>query len=376
MNQLEIRNQDNSLRSEYNDIDANEVLREFGIDDISEETRVVVSVDGNIISNNISVNTNMNDIVDRAVRDMDIEDAVVTEYHDNDNSATEAILYAQENIGYFINEIDDLAVVRANLSSTHLEPNIAQEVKIEDENTLPLNSTSNKIKESTIRFSGASWFEEVQKKSIIIGGCGGISSFVISMLSRMHPMQIFVYDDDSVETVNLAGQFFNKDSVGSKKVDAISSIVKNFSDYHSIMSIPEKFTQKTPGGNIMICGFDNMEARNIFYNVWKTHVSKSNNPQDCLFIDGRLDLNSMQIFCIVGDDTYNMNRYEKEFLFNDIEADETVCSMKQTTYCANMIGSLICNLYTNFCANLVGGIFDLPFKTHYDANCMFFKTES
>ena len=72
-----------------------------------------------------------------------------------------------------------------------------------------------------------------------------------------------------------------------------------------------------------------------------------------------------------------MARYEEEFLFDDSEADETVCSMKQTSYLAAMIGSIITNLFTNWCANLVEPIvpYDLPFFTEYNAQHMIFKTE-
>ena len=78
------------------------------------------------------------------------------------------------------------------------------------------------------------------------------------------------------------------------------------------------------------------------------------------------------------DEKYNIERYEKEFLFADYEADATICSMKQTTYLACMIGSLMVNLFTNFIANSLNPIipYDLPFFTEYDAQNMLFKTES
>jgi hypothetical protein len=72
-----------------------------------------------------------------------------------------------------------------------------------------------------------------------------------------------------------------------------------------------------------------------------------------------------------------MARYSNNYLFSDDEADETVCSMKQTTYLACMIGSLMTNLFTNFVANLLNPVipYDLPFFTEYDAQNMIFKTE-
>ena len=42
---------------------------------------------------------------------------------------------------------------------------------------VPANSGSLNIAEHTSRFSGASWFEEIQKKTIILAGLGGIGRF-------------------------------------------------------------------------------------------------------------------------------------------------------------------------------------------------------
>jgi hypothetical protein len=68
----------------------------------------------------------------------------------------------------------------------------------------------------------------------------------------------------------------------------------------------------------------------------------------------------------------------QHYLLSDEEADHTVCSMKQTTYLACMIGSLIVNLFTNHVANCLDPIipYDLPFFTEYDSQHMIFKTEN
>ena len=89
-------------------------------------------------------------------------------------------------------------------------------------------------------------------------------------------------------------------------------------------------------------------------------------------------MEEFQVFCMKGDDTYSIKKYKEEYLFADYEAESVQCSMKQTTYCANMIGSVIVNLFTNFIANQLKPVIprDLPFKTYYSATMMYFKTES
>ena len=129
----------------------------------------------------------------------------------------------------------------------------------------------------------------------------------------------------------------------------------------------------------MICGFDNMSARKVFFDSWCRHLQHEfpENKKKCLYLDGRLSMDTLQVLCIRGDDEANIKRYKDNFLFSDADADETVCSMKQTTYLACMIGSVMTNLFTNFVAGLLDPIipYDLPFFTEYDAQHMIFKTE-
>jgi hypothetical protein len=245
---------------------------------------------------------------------------------------------------------------------------------------IPLNSPTLLIDNTTSRFSGAEWYNEIQKQRVILAGVGGIGSNFIYQLARMSPAAIYMYDDDMVETVNMAGQLYSIDDVGKAKVDAMEDMIRKYTSMQNIFAIKERFTSLTEAGDIMICGFDNMAARKTFFYSWKTHVASL--PEEdrgkCLFLDGRLSMNELQVLCIKGDDVYNMDRYEQEFLFSDAEAEETVCSMKQTTYLASMIGSVMVNLFTNFVANLLDPIipYDLPFFTEYDAQNMIFKTEN
>lgn len=245
---------------------------------------------------------------------------------------------------------------------------------------LPLNSPSLLVDEATTRFSGASWFDEIQKSRVIIAGIGGIGSNVAFQLARMAPANITLYDDDVVERVNMAGQLYSTNDIGQRKVDAIASMISAYTLARQINAVPSMFTNSTEAGDIMICGFDNMAARKIFYNSWKRHVQTltSDNRAKCLFLDGRLSIDTLQIFCIQGDDKVSMDRYETEFLFSDFQAEHTICSMKQTTYLACMIGSLMVNLFTNFIANSLNPVipYDLSFFTEYDSSNMLFKTQS
>ena len=244
---------------------------------------------------------------------------------------------------------------------------------------IPSNSATLLVDEATSRFSSAIWYENIQKKTVILAGVGGIGSYVGFLLARMKPASMFIYDDDIVEAVNMSGQLYGQSDLGRPKVSALAEMIRNYAGYSSVFAISERFTNESEASDIMICGFDNMTARKLFFNKWLSHVQSKPEEErkNCLFIDGRLAAEEFQVLCIKGDDEYNINRYNNEFLFSDAEADETICSYKQTTFCANMIASYMVNLFVNFCANQCEPLIDrdLPFLTTYNAETMYLKTE-
>ena len=245
---------------------------------------------------------------------------------------------------------------------------------------IPVNSPTLLVDDTTSRFSSAIWYEKVQEKTIILAGCGGIGSFVGFLLARMKPASLFIYDNDIVEEANMSGQLYGQNDIGVAKVTALANMIRNYANYGSVFAIAERFTSECEPTDIMICGFDNMEARRVFFTKWIEHVHSKPEEEraNCLFIDGRLAAEEFQVLCIKGDDEYSISRYNNEFLFSDAEADETICSYKQTTFCANMIASYMVNLFVNFCANQCNPIIDrdLPFLTTYNAETMYLKTEA
>lgn len=285
---------------------------------------------------------------------------------------------------YMTEDPSDLIGIPADrLSSSPLsaeEEQILEQVISETHNEIPSNSPTLLQDETTIRFSSAIWYEEIQSKTIILAGVGGIGSWTALLLARLRPLALYIYDPDTVDATNISGQLYSIADIDEPKVRAMNNMAHSFATYYSIYAVEERFTEQSVPNDIMICGFDNMEARTTFFRAWKTHVeSKPENERaNCLFIDGRLAAEEFQVLCIKGDDVYNINRYETEFLFSDEEAEETICSYKQTSFMANMIASVMVNLFVNFVANQCNPIIDrdLPFFTTYNAETMFYKTEA
>lgn len=219
------------------------------------------------------------------------------------------------------------------------------------------------------RFKDAPWFpkEEIQ---IIVGGAGGIGSWLILMLARAGYKPI-VYDFDTIEEHNIGGQLFPSEHIGLTKVESVKRTVKSFANQDiTIMNL--KYDKDGMHHHYMFSGFDNMEARKDMFHNWKEYVKQwqddvkggseeaTNVP---VFIDGRLLMEQLTIFCVTPD---KIEEYEKN-LFDDSEVAAETCTLKQTSHSAAMIAAHMVGFFTNHYTNNVVGEKDraLPFKWEY-----------
>lgn len=279
----------------------------------------------------------------------------------------------RDRLGY----IDDSVEVEV---PTPIEQEPIEEPVASPSTTVPENSGSELISSRTSRFSGAIWYDAIQRERVTLAGVGGIGSYVCFLLSRLNVASVRIYDDDIVDESNISGQLFRVNHIGQSKVYCAANIAGEFSNYYCVNTYANRFSEGSPSDKVMICGFDNMDARRMYFNTWRSmvHSADESDKANYLFIDGRLAAEELQVFCIRGDDTRAIQKYETEFLFADSEADATVCSYKQTTFMANMIGSIMVNLFVNFVANKCEPLIDrdLPFFTSYDASTMYFNVIS
>jgi len=222
------------------------------------------------------------------------------------------------------------------------------------------------------RFKDASWFptEEFNNEYLIdVGGAGGISSWLSLLLTRAG-FNIMVHDFDTIEEHNLGGQFFQVNDIGKLKVEALFNNIKLFTGTGINIS-QEKVTEETEISTLCFSGFDNMKARKDMFNAWKREIlSYKDNKQlkelyeNAIFIDGRLLMEQMQIFCVTPE---NMTEYEEKYLFEDSEIEDVVCTLKQTSHSATMIASHMVGFFTNHVTNILSGSKDrvVPFYYEY-----------
>lgn len=246
---------------------------------------------------------------------------------------------------------------------------------------IPENSKTLLMNEFTSRFNSAIWYDKILTKKVILAGVGGIGSYVGLLLSRLQIQRIEIYDPDIVESVNISGQLYPLSSIGDSKTSALIRLMREFSSYYNYNAHTGRFDEHSNAGPIMICGFDNMQARKIFFAKWHTYVNSlsTEDRKNCLYIDGRLAAEEFQILSIQGDDERAIDEYKNKWLFSDDEAEATICSYKQTTFMANMIASMMVNVFVNFVANQSDPApiipRDIPFFISYSADTMFTKVE-
>jgi hypothetical protein len=208
----------------------------------------------------------------------------------------------------------------------------------------------------TNRFKDAPWFPQTEELTVI-GGAGGIGSWLAFFLNRAG-FGTLMYDFDTIETHNLGGQLFRQEDVGTFKCVAVDDIIHSFTGERIHYKI-EKFDEETPTHRFMFSAFDNMAARKAMFEVWKKSII--NATVTPVFIDGRLELEQLQIFAVTPD---TMDKYEQEHLFNDSEVPDAPCTMRQSSHTAAMIASSMVGIFTNHISNIYLGhkIRTVPFK--------------
>lgn len=122
------------------------------------------------------------------------------------------------------------------------------------------------------RFRDASWFNKIDeyRVPIIVGGVGGIGSWLVLLLNRVISSEttLLIYDMDNVEEVNLAGQLYRRSDVGKEKTEAVKSIVQDFSRSSNIICYG-RYDSSSPASPIMFSAFDNMSSRKMMFDNWK-----------------------------------------------------------------------------------------------------------
>ena len=192
------------------------------------------------------------------------------------------------------------------------------------------------------RFKDAPWYSE-EKAPILIGGAGGIGSWLTVFATRAG-FECHVFDFDTLEAVNMAGQLFFHSDIGKSKVEALANVVRATCD-EELFIYNEAVTENTMTNNLVFTAFDNIKARADMFNSW---MNDFKGDPSAVFIDGRLMAEQLTIFIIRGDDEEAIEDYLTKHLPSDDTIADAPCTFKQVSHNAGMIAAQMVAFLTNF----------------------------
>ena len=188
------------------------------------------------------------------------------------------------------------------------------------------------------RFQDLEWYTG-KFEDIIVGGAGGIGSWLIFFLSRIGH-RLYIFDFDSVDRTNMAGQLYPTSCINMKKTQAMAELAKDFSNHKDILQY-DKYEEDSLSGPIMMTCFDNMAGRKAMFDNWKIQDDKE------VFLDGRMRAEYFEIYCVTPD---KIKDYEAT-LFDDSEVPDLPCSAKATSHCGAMVGAMMVSMFNNWITN-------------------------
>ena len=198
------------------------------------------------------------------------------------------------------------------------------------------------------RFGDAPWAGN--HKQIVIGGAGGIGSWLSLALARAGH-DLYVYDMDRYEQNNMGGQFCTEEGMGKLKTAELNRLITMFTG-NGINTFGE-FTEDSFVTPITIAAFDNMEARRLMFDKWKEQDNRE------IFIDGRMTAEYFEVYAI----QKGMEEQYESVWFPSSEANALSCSFKSTTHNAMGIAYVIQGVLNNYLSNDESGLREIPFKT-------------
>ena len=186
----------------------------------------------------------------------------------------------------------------------------------------------------TTRQSGIISDEVVRETSVVIVGAGAIGSHACEALTKMGVGKIRIFDDDTVESHNLANQGYFIPEIGYKKVEALSARLSAGTGAEIIGCAERadgstKFTE-----TFVISAVDSMSSREALWESFRM------NSTSRYFIDGRMGARFGQVFFVDRRDEDSISTYGNS-LFPDSEGYQAPCTEKATIFCAYGISSFI-----------------------------------
>ncbi|MBI4458050.1 ThiF family adenylyltransferase [Candidatus Uhrbacteria bacterium] len=168
-------------------------------------------------------------------------------------------------------------------------------------------------------------FNPLNASPVTVIGAGSVGSWVVDILAKLGVNDITVYDEDGIESHNIAPSAYGQDDIGMFKVTALERLVRAKSGVN-LKVIQRMYAGEPLKGTVIAC-VDSMEARKL---IWDQ--VKDNGLVDA-FIDTRITVEFLSIFALKPCDVQNKAYYE-HFLYPSSEANMQHCGQHSIVFVA------------------------------------------
>lgn len=209
---------------------------------------------------------------------------------------------------------------------------------------------------------GQDWFNPADHPHarVQVFGVGGIGSWVGLALAKLGMPNVDLFDFDEIEAHNIPNQAYPHEAAGVGKTEALANEMQrigvgNYTPINAMvteagiasMDEPDdearSWTYNAVGGDVVVSGFDNMEARQHLWNV----VSKALFGGPRLLIDARLAGEMIVTYAVRLDDPDARTAYENT-LHTDGEGLTAPCTRQSIIDVGMTVGALVTRLIRRY----------------------------
>lgn len=172
--------------------------------------------------------------------------------------------------------------------------------------------------------------------SITIVGAGGIGSHSVMALARLGIPKMVIFDDDVVESRNVASQAYSKEDIDQSKAETIVIAAENVSNGTFHANKKRITADNSLSGEIVISAVDSMKSRKAIFEA----AQKS--PSVKYLIDGRLGGQLIVLHVVDLSDKDHVEYYTSpDIMFDDSESESNSCTARAVCDVGYAVSALI-----------------------------------
>jgi molybdopterin-synthase adenylyltransferase len=189
--------------------------------------------------------------------------------------------------------------------------------------------------------------ERLARCDALVIGVGAIGRQVALQLAALGIARLTLFDDDLVQTENLAPQGYWPEDLQRPKVTATANLCRRIYPVIHVTSIPERFKRSTPreltisGEPIVFCCVDSIVTRRM---IWDSVRSAAQ-----FFVDGRM---SAEVLRVIAVDQPAVDDHYARTLFAAEQAYAGPCTARSTIYTASICAGIMVHQFAKWLRGL------------------------